>query len=204
MTLKSATMPQDDTILASHGTKKQTIKATPPKMIPSKAVKLPKGSTGKAKQGLTLREYGNRRNVNEQRISQLKAAGKLVFYADGSINPEASDDKIEAARNAAKGPGGSPRLSEIKIEREKVALQRDILKLEKEKGTLVEYARIEPVLAQMFTSVKQSLLGLPRRVAPMLVMQQQQYIQDRLYHEIEEALRGLVAKIDLNNDDKEG
>ncbi|MEJ5234127.1 MAG: hypothetical protein WHV64_18155 [Geminicoccaceae bacterium] len=53
--------------------------------------------TGKPRmQGMSEREYARRVGLSRGAIQKAKRSGRLVLFADGSIDPEASDRRMRA------------------------------------------------------------------------------------------------------------
>lgn len=53
-------------------------------------------------QGMSEREYAARAGLSRGAIQKAKAAGRLVLYADGSIDPEASEARRAVATDPSK------------------------------------------------------------------------------------------------------
>ena len=57
-------------------------------------------------QGMSERDYAARAGLSRGAIQKAKVAGRLVLYADGSIDPEASDARRAAETDPSKQRGG--------------------------------------------------------------------------------------------------
>ena len=62
--------------------------------------------------GLSERDYAQRIGLSRGAVQKARAAGRLVLYDDGSINPDASDERRAAATDPSKSrradPGAAP------------------------------------------------------------------------------------------------
>jgi hypothetical protein len=66
-------------------------------------------------QGMSERDYAARAGLSRGAIQKAKVAGRLVLYADGSIDPEASDARRATATDPSKqrGAPSPPRLKPV-------------------------------------------------------------------------------------------
>ena len=113
--------------------------------------------------GMSEREYSTHSGLSRGAVQNAKRGGRLVFYADGSINASASDVRRaeltdpdqqrrtlggEAAVHSS-GSGGSDSYLKARTALTVYQAQEQQLAIQKKKGTLVDRARAEALVFRL-------------------------------------------------------
>lgn len=149
----------------------------------------------KATQGLTVSGYARRCGVNVGAAQNWQRTGKLVFFDDGSVNPEASDIRryentqpgrlkqadprgelkpvpaavVGEVREVAAGDDGAPMtFLEARTANEVLKSRERKLRVAKLKGSLVARATVEAQVSEFVARFKSAALAFPARNGPLL------------------------------------
>ena len=134
--------------------------------------------------GMSEREYSTHCGLSRGAVQDAKRGGRLVFYADGSINAAASDvrraemtDPDQQRRSlggdAAMPTGGSGGTDSYLKARTALTVyqaQERQLAIEKTKGTLVDRARAEALVFRLARGAR-CLVTWPARAAALMAAQ---------------------------------
>ena len=135
--------------------------------------------------GMSEREYSTNSEMSRGAVQNAKRGGRLVFYADGSINAAASDvrraeiaDPDQQRRSlggdAAMPTGGSGGTdSYLKARTALTVYQAQVrqLAIQKKKGTLVDRARAEALVFRLARQERDAWVTWPARVAALMAAQ---------------------------------
>ncbi len=138
-------------------------------------------------EGLSERAYAARSGLSRGAVQKARKTGRLVLFADGSINATASDarrgattdpDQQMRARgglNAGDGPGSGPADSTSYL-KARTALtvyqaQERQLSIQKKKGVLVDRARAETLVFRLARQERDVWVTWPTRVAALIAAQ---------------------------------
>lgn len=174
----------------------------------------------KGKRGLlSMNAYAKRRGVSHTAVSKAVKAGRINRTPDGLIDPVAADKaweqntdptkplnsvtgnpkrhKGEDAPQTVSLPTGVPPISVSMAAKAAIVAERERIKLQKEKGRLVNVDKVRADSFVVFRLTQEKLLNIPDRLAPILAAT----------HDSHEIHRLLVAEIrlvceDLRNDIK--
>ena len=112
---------------------------------------------------MSEREYSTHSGLSRGAVQNAKRGGKLVFYADGSINAAASDVRRtemtdpdqqrrslgEDAALPTSGSGGTDSYLKARTALTVYQAQERQLAIQKKKGMLVDRARAEPLVFRL-------------------------------------------------------
>jgi len=147
--------------------------------------------------GLTQAEYARRTGLTQSRVSYLVRDGHVVLFADGSIDAEATDRRLERLQmertrrrqsvarqkrivatsvspgdpaQEADAPVGETGMTylEAKTGNEVVRYQRAVLELRHYRGQLVSADAVERTSREIAQAVRDAWLTWPSRVAPLM------------------------------------
>ena len=136
--------------------------------------------------GMSEREYSTHSGLSRGAIQNAKRGGRLVFYADGSINAAASDvrradmtDPDQQRRSlggdAALPTGGSGGTDSYLKARTALtvyqAQERQLAIQKKKKGTLVDRVRAEALVFRLARQERVVWVTWPARVAALMAAQ---------------------------------
>ena len=135
--------------------------------------------------GMSEREYSSHSGLSRGAVENAKRGGRLVFYADGSINAAASDvrraemtDPDQQRRSlggdAATPTGGSGGTDSYLKARTALTVyqaQERQLAIQKKKGTLVDRARAEALVFRLARQERDVWVTWPARVAALMAAQ---------------------------------
>ena len=135
--------------------------------------------------GMSEREYSTHSGLSRGAVQNAKRGGRLVFYADGSINAAASDvrradmtDPDQQRRSfggdaAMPTNGGGGTDSDLKARTALTVYQAQErqLAIQKKKGTLVDRARAEALVFRLARQERDVWVNWPARVAALMAAQ---------------------------------
>lgn len=131
-------------------------------------------------EGMSEREYSAHSGLSRGAIQKARKAGRLVVYADGSINAAASDarrgemtDPDQQRRSTGGDSGFSGPADSSSYLKARTALtvyqaQERQLAIQKKKGTLVDRARAETLVFRMARQERDVWVTWPGRVAALM------------------------------------
>lgn len=132
--------------------------------------------------GMSEREYSDHTGLSRGAVQNAKRSGRLVFYADGSINATASDvrraemtdpDQQRRSRGGDAGfqiSGGGEGNSYLKARTALTVYQAQErqLAIQKKKGVLVDRARAEALVFRLARQERDTWVTWPARVAALM------------------------------------
>ena len=135
--------------------------------------------------GMSEREYSTHSSLSRGAIQNAKRGGRLVFYADGSINAAASDVRRAAMTDPDQqrrsrggdaalptgGSGGTNSYLKARIALTVYQAQERQLAIQKKKGTLVDRARAEALVFRLARQERDVWVTWPARVAALMAAQ---------------------------------
>jgi hypothetical protein len=124
---------------------------------------------------MTKTEYAQHRGVSVRRVTQYQEQGLAVQFADGSFDPAGSDARINSRIVPRKGykakPGtrkpepGVYNLAEERAKREHFAALREEIRVQHERGLLLDRKEVEDVMVTTITRYRKRMERLADRVA---------------------------------------
>jgi hypothetical protein len=135
--------------------------------------------------GMSEREYSTHSGLSRGAIQNAKRGGRLVFYADGSINAAASDvrraemtDPDQQRRSLGgdaalptAGSGGTDSYLKARTALTVYQAQERQLAIQKKKGALVDRARAEALVFRLARQERDVWVTWPARVAALMAAQ---------------------------------
>ena len=135
--------------------------------------------------GMSEREYSHHSGLSRGAVQNAKRGGRLVFYADGSINAAASDvrraemtDPDQQRRSLGgdaalptSGSGGADSYLKARTALTVYQAQERQLAIQKKKGTLVDRARAEALVFRLARQERDVWVTWPARVAALMAAQ---------------------------------
>ena len=135
--------------------------------------------------GMSEREYSTHAGLSRGAVQNAKRGGRLVFYADGSINAAASDlrradmaDPDQQHRSLGGdaalptgGSGGTDSYLKARTALTVYQAQERQLAIQKKKGTLVDRARAEALVFRLARQERDVWVTWPARVAALIAAQ---------------------------------
>ena len=135
--------------------------------------------------GMSEREYSTHSEMSRGAVQNAKRGGRLVFYADGSINAAASDvrraemtDPDQQRRSLGGdavmptgGSGGTDSYLKARTALTVYQAQERQLAIQKKKGTLVDRARAEALVFRLARQERDVWVTWPARVAALIAAQ---------------------------------
>ena len=135
--------------------------------------------------GMSEREYSTHSGLSRGAVQNAKRGGRLVFYADGSINAAASDvrradmtDPDQQCRSLGadaalpnSGSGGTDSYLKARTALTVYQAHEPQLAIQKKKGTLVDRARAEALVFRLARQERDVWVTWPARVAAMMAAQ---------------------------------
>jgi len=135
--------------------------------------------------GMSEREYSTHSGLSRGAIQNAKRGGRLVFYADGSINAAASDvrradmtDPDQQRRSLGgdaamptNGGGGTDSYLKARTALTVYQAQERQLAIQKKKGALVDRARAEALVFRLARQERDIWVTWPARVAALMAAQ---------------------------------
>ena len=133
--------------------------------------------------GMSEREYSTHSGLSRGAVQNAKRGGRLVFYADGSINAAASDVRRaemsdpDQQRRSLGGDavlptsGGTDSYLKARTALTVYQAQERQLAIQKKKGTLVDRARAEALVFRLARQERDVWVTWPARVAALMAAQ---------------------------------
>jgi hypothetical protein len=135
--------------------------------------------------GMSEREYSTHSGLSRGAVQNAKRGGRLVFYADGSINAAASDvrradmtDPDQQRRSLGgdaalptSGSGGTDSYLKARTALTVYQAQERQLAIQKKKGVLVDRARAEALVFRLARQERDVWVTWPARVAALMAAQ---------------------------------
>ena len=130
--------------------------------------------------GMSERDYSSHSGLSRGAIQKARKAGRLVVYADGSIDATASDlrrsettDPDQQRRSMGGDSGFSGPADSSSYLKARTALtvyqaQERQLAIQKKKGTLVDRARAETLVFRLAREARDTWVTWPGRVAALM------------------------------------
>ncbi len=156
---------------------------------------------------MNQREYAQHRGISRQAVGQAIRAGRITAE-NGRIDPEQADREW-AQRSRVRphtGANGEPPANDPSVSdedgdeidyfaerarRERAEASLAEIKLAEAQGRMIDAEIVRKEIAAIAGTVREAMLLLPDRLAPLLEKRQSAFIQATLETEIRTALRGL-------------
>ncbi len=134
-------------------------------------------------EGMSEREYSTHSGLSRGAIQKAKQTGRMVMFADGSINAVASDarrtgmtDPDQQRRSVGGESNGSGPADSTSYLKARTALtvyqaQERQLAIQKKKGALVDRARAETLVFRLARQERDVWVTWPARVAALMAAQ---------------------------------
>ena len=142
--------------------------------------------------GMSEREYSDHSGLSRGAIQNAKRGGKLVFFADGSINTAASDARRaqmtdpDQQRRSLDGDagmqvsgGGSYSYLKARTALTVYQAQERQLAIQKKKGVLVDRARAEALVFRLARQERDVWVTWPARVAALMAAEVSAEVEKR-------------------------
>ena len=142
-------------------------------------------------EGMSEREYAAHSGLSRGAIQKARRAGRLVIYADGSINAAASDvrraemtDPDQQRRSTGGDAGFSGPADSSSYLKARTALtvyqaQERQLAIQKKKGALVDRARAETLVFRLARQERDAWVTWPSRVAALMAAEVAAEVESR-------------------------
>jgi len=131
--------------------------------------------------GMSEREYATHSGLSRGAIQKAKQAGRMVVFADGSINAAASDARraemtdpdqqrrsVKAGESSVRGAGDSTSYLKARTALTVYQAQERQIAIQKKKGALVERARAETLVFRLARQERDVWVTWPARVAALM------------------------------------
>lgn len=140
-------------------------------------------------EGMSERAYAEHAGISRGAVQKARKTGRLVLFADGSINAVASDARRGAATDpdqqmrsrggfgaagdglAVSGPGDSTSYIKARTALTVYQAQERQLSIQKKKGVLVDRARAETLVFRLARQERDLWVTWPTRVAALMAAQ---------------------------------
>jgi hypothetical protein len=135
-------------------------------------------------QGMSEREYSAHSNLSRGAIQKAKRNGRMVLFADGSINAAASDARragmtdpdqqrrsVVSSESSSSGPAVSSSYLKARTALTVYQAQERQLSIQKKKGALVDRARAETLVFRLARQERDVWVTWPARVAALMAAQ---------------------------------
>ena len=137
-------------------------------------------------EGLSERAYAAHAGLSRGAVQKARKTGRLVLFADGSIDAAASDARRGAATDpdqqmrargsggdgaAVSGPGDSTSYLKARTALTVYQAQERQLAIQRKKGTLVDRARAETLVFRLARQERDTWVTWPTRVAALMAAQ---------------------------------
>jgi hypothetical protein len=142
-------------------------------------------------EGMSERAYAEHAGLSRGAVQKARKNGRLVLFADGSINAAASDarrgamtdpdqqmrsrgglnDGAGIGGNAVSGPGDSTSYLKARTALTVYQAQERQLSIQRKKGVLVDRARAETLVFRLARQERDSWVTWPTRVAALMAAQ---------------------------------
>ena len=145
---------------------------------------------------VTRAEFARRKNVSRMAVTKAVQSGRISTDSDGKIPLEqALKDWDANADIGQRRNGKNEDWQAARTRREIAEANLAELELQEKQGSLVSVEAVQKELAAMVTITRDRILGVPRRVAPIVMgKQDENEVADEIYHELENALKSLAQK----------
>lgn len=125
--------------------------------------------------GLSLRAYARHRGVSEAAVRKAIKSGRITQEPDGTVDPEQADQQWErhtrtqakpnAATEGSMTANDNDAYAKVRITNEMIKAQRQRLKLDEEKGTLIDRANVLDQVFRLARTERDAWINWPARVA---------------------------------------
>jgi hypothetical protein len=136
-------------------------------------------------EGLSERAYAEHAGLSRGAVQKARKNGRLVLFADGSINPAASDARRGAltdpdqqmrsrgsvGEGAVSGPGDSTSYLKARTALTVYQAQERQLSIQRKKGVLVDRARAESLVFRLARQERDTWVTWPTRVSALMAAQ---------------------------------
>jgi hypothetical protein len=138
-------------------------------------------------EGMSERAYAEASGLSRGAVQKARKNGRLVLFADGSINAAASDARrgsatdpdqqmrsrggFNAGEGAVSGPGDSTSYLKARTALTVYQAQERQLSIQKKKGVLVDRARAETLVFRLARQERDLWVTWPTRVAALMAAQ---------------------------------
>jgi hypothetical protein len=138
-------------------------------------------------EGMSERAYAVHSGLSRGAVQKARKNGRLVIFADGSINPAASDarrgattdpdqqlrsrDGYGAGEGAVSGPGDSTSYLKARTALTVYQAQERQLSIQRKKGVLVDRSRAETLVFRLARQERDVWVTWPTRVAALMAAQ---------------------------------
>jgi hypothetical protein len=140
-------------------------------------------------EGMSERAYAEHAGLSRGAVQKARKTGRLVLFADGSINAAASDARRGAATDpdqqmrsrgglsavgdgpAGSGPGDSKSYIKARTALTVYQAQERQLSIQKKKGVLVDRARAETLVFRLARQERDLWVTWPTRIAALMAAQ---------------------------------
>ena len=138
-------------------------------------------------EGMSERNYAEHAGISRGAVQKARKTGRLVLFADGSINAVASDARrgvmtdpdqqmrsrggMGAGEGAVSGPGDSTSYLKARTALTVYQAQERQLSIQKKKGVLVDRARAETLVFRLARQERDIWVTWPTRVAALMAAQ---------------------------------
>ncbi|WP_058243552.1 hypothetical protein [Thalassovita autumnalis] len=140
-------------------------------------------------EGMSERAYAEHAGISRGAVQKARKTGRLVLFADGSINAVASDARRGTATDpdqqmrsrggfgaagdgpAVSGPGDSTSYIKARTALTVYQAQERQLSIQKKKGVLVDRARAETLVFRLVRQERDLWVTWPTRVAALMAAQ---------------------------------
>jgi hypothetical protein len=138
-------------------------------------------------EGMSERTYAEHAGISRGAVQKARKTGRLVLFADGSINAVASDARrgvmtdpdqqmrsrggLGAGEGAVSGPGDSTSYLKARTALTVYQAQERQLSIQKKKGVLVDRARAETLVFRLARQERDTWVTWPTRVAALMAAQ---------------------------------
>ena len=140
-------------------------------------------------EGMSERAYAEHAGISRGAVQKARKTGRLVLFADGSINAVASDARRGSATDpdqqmrsrggfgatsegpAVSGPGDSTSYIKARTALTVYQAQERQLSIQKKKGVLVDRARAETLVFRLARQERDVWVTWPTRVAALMAAQ---------------------------------
>lgn len=135
-------------------------------------------------EGMSERTYAEHAGISRGAVQKARKTGRLVLFADGSINAVASDARrgvmtdpdqqmrsrggLGASEGAVSGPGDSTSYLKARTALTVYQAQERQLSIQKKKGVLVDRARAETLVFRLARQERDTWVTWPTRVAALM------------------------------------
>ena len=136
-------------------------------------------------EGMSERAYAAHSGLSRGAVQKARKNGRLVLFADGSINSAASDvrrgamtdpdqqmrSRGSAGDGAVSGPGDSTSYLKARTALTVYQAQERQLSIQKKKGVLIDRARAETLVFRLARQERDTWVTWPTRVAALMAAQ---------------------------------